>query len=331
MKRITNWILTLALVAIAWIGYGQQQGQYSQYMMNYFLINPGVAGAEDFIDIRAGYRMQWAGLQGAPRNYYLSGHMPLNKVHNKMSRGQYTNAHHTMGAIFSGQTLGLLTHNTAYLSYAYHLPLSKKAVLSMGAIAGMNQFSVDQNKANWGDNNYDGSIAGMKKTNFDAGVGLWFYTKKVFIGLSSMQIAQNKVDFGTTVQGSGILNRHFYLTGGYKIKIDDYWTVIPSVLFKGSTAAYQVDINTKVRYRDLFWAGASYRRTDAIAFLTGVSIPLSNIRPNQKHGNNSRLEIGYSYDLTTSKLNGFSYGTHEIMIGVLLPTKGRMYCPSDFW
>jgi type IX secretion system PorP/SprF family membrane protein len=331
MKNIRRGLLFLCFTLSGMFAYSQQQGQYSQYMMNYFLINPAVAGTEDYIDVRAGYRMQWTGLSGAPRNYYVSATMPLNKVHNKMSRGKFSNPHHSIGAIVSGQTLGILTHNTAYLSYAYHLPLSSKAMLSMGAVGGINQFTADPNKADWGDNVYDPSITGVKKINFDLGVGVWFYTKKIFMGLSSMQIPQSKIDFSNQINTHGILDRHFYLTGGYKFKINEDLMFIPSLLFKGTAQAYQVDVNGKLRYRNRFWAGASYRRTDAVAVLGGLSIPLTHVRPNQKSGNNMMLEIGYSYDLTTSRLNQFSYGTHEIMVALLIPTKGRMLCPSDFW
>jgi len=330
MENIKKWLLSLCFVSLGMISFAQQQGQYSQYMMNYYLINPAVSGTEDFIDVRAGYRMQWTGLAGAPRNYYLSGHMPLNKVDTKMSRGKITSPHHSVGAIFSGQTLGILAHNTAYLSYAYHLPVSDKAVLAMGAVGGINQVSADPNKADWGDNVYDPSVTGVKKTNFDLGIGLWFYTKKFFAGVSSMQIPQGKLGLSDEIKTSGILNRHFYITGGYKFKINQEMSFIPSVLLKGTSAAYQVDINGKVRYRNRGWLGMSYRRTDAIALLGGVIIPLSSMKPNQKHGC-AMLEIGYSYDVTTSRLKRHSYGSHEIMVALLLPMKGRMICPSDFW
>ncbi|MFN3404372.1 MAG: type IX secretion system membrane protein PorP/SprF [Cytophagaceae bacterium] len=310
----------------------QQQGQYSQYMMNYFLINPAVSGVDDFVDIRAGYRNQWTGLDGAPRNYYVTAHTPLNKIHSKLSKKK-ANPHHTLGAIVSGQTLGVFQHNTAYLTYAYHMPLTKKAMVSVGVQAGANQISVDRNKLNWGDNVADPVESGsLTRTKFDMGLGMWFYTPKFFAGISSMQILQNRLNFSEgDASGTGVLNRHYYLTAGYRIKIDDNWTYIPSVLLKGTTAAYQIDINSKVRYKDFFWAGASYRRTDALVLLAGVGIPLSSLRPNQKHGNNALLEIGYSYDATTSKLNKFSSGSHEIMVGLRLPTQGRMLCPQDYW
>lgn len=330
--RITKGILFLTLFLAGFPGFSQQMGQYSQYMMNYFLINPAVAGTEDFTDIRMGYRMQWTGLQGAPRNYYVSVHAPLDKTMTRRRPGKKAKPHHTIGGYAAGQTLGLLSHNSAYATYAYHLPLSSEWTMSMGAIAGINQFALDKNSADFGDGtSYDPALQAKSQAKFDVGVGIWLYSSKFFGGLSSIQIAQNKIDFAQSVPGSGMLSRHYYLTAGYKWRIDELWTVVPSFLVKGTVEAFQVDINTKVRFKDRFWAGASYRRSDAVAFLGGISVPLSDRRHNQRHGNNVMLDIGYSYDLTTSRLNKYSYGSHEIMIGIRIPTFGRILNPQDFW
>jgi hypothetical protein len=51
---------------------GQQRPQYTQHMINPFLVNPAVSGTEDYTDIRAGYRKQWVGFDGSPRTMYLS-------------------------------------------------------------------------------------------------------------------------------------------------------------------------------------------------------------------------------------------------------------------
>jgi type IX secretion system PorP/SprF family membrane protein len=57
----------------------QQNPQYSQYMMNTYLINPAVVGIEDYTDIKVGYRNQWTNFEGAPTTYYLTAHFALDK------------------------------------------------------------------------------------------------------------------------------------------------------------------------------------------------------------------------------------------------------------
>jgi type IX secretion system PorP/SprF family membrane protein len=339
MKKLKKIVGIVVFTCIGFSLHAQQQGQFSQYMMNYFLINPAVAGTEDFVDVRAGYRSQWAGLTGSPQNYYVSGHFPINKLHSSMRKQvKKKQAHHSMGGFVSGQTLGALSHKSAYLSYAYHLPLSSKWDLSMGAMGGFNQLSVDPNALNFGDNINDPAAASSaNKTKFDMGLGIWLYSDKLFFGLSSMQILQNKIDFSgglDVATNKGMLNRHYYLTGGYKFQVNKEVQIIPSILLKNTVTAFQMDINTKVRYKNLFWGGMSYRKQDAIVLLAGVGIPLGQSRPGSgvgRNGSSSRLEIGYSYDLVTSKLNAYSKGSHEIMLALILPMGGRVVCPSNYW
>jgi type IX secretion system PorP/SprF family membrane protein len=50
----------------------QQLPQYSQYMMNKFLINPAVAGSEGYTAFNLTAREQWIGFEDSPRTYALS-------------------------------------------------------------------------------------------------------------------------------------------------------------------------------------------------------------------------------------------------------------------
>ena len=62
-------------------------------------------------------------------------------------------------------------------------------------------------------------------------------------------------------------------------------------------------------YNNSFWVGVTYRMQDAIAPMLGYRF--TNAANKSIRG----LKIGYSYDLTTSKIKGYSSGTHEVMLG----------------
>jgi len=79
-----------------------------------------------------------------------------------------------------------------------------------------------------------------------------------------------------------------------------------------------IDLNAKVQYHDLIWAGASYRLQDGFAGMIGVNV-------------NSTFNVGYSYDYTTSRLNTVSKGSHEIVVGFLLGNKYGDWCPRNIW
>jgi type IX secretion system PorP/SprF family membrane protein len=83
-----------------------------------------------------------------------------------------------------------------------------------------------------------------------------------------------------------------------------------------TAAPVSFDVNTKFLYRDRFWMGGSYRIQDGFSAMLGVNI-------------NASINIGYSYDYTTSSLNTVSRGTHEILIGFLLGNRFGDLCPRN--
>src|SRR3982751_6784723 len=72
MKRALPLLLLLLLLLASTRAQAQQQAQYSQYMNNNYILNPGATGVEDYIDVKFSYRTQWTGLEGAPKTYYAS-------------------------------------------------------------------------------------------------------------------------------------------------------------------------------------------------------------------------------------------------------------------
>ena len=86
--------------------------------------------------------------------------------------------------------------------------------------------------------------------------------------------------------------------------------ITPSTLIKTDGVSLQFDVNAMVDYlNNKFWAGLSYRKTDAVVIMLG----LKPFGP----GPYENLKIGYSYDITTSAMggSGMSSGSHEIYVG----------------
>jgi hypothetical protein len=66
------------------------------------------------------------------------------------------------------------------------------------------------------------------------------------------------------------------------------------------------------------WLGGSYRYKDGFAGMVGINV-------------NSTFNFGYSYDVTTSKLNAVSRGSHELLIGFLIGNRYGDWCPKNLW
>src|SRR5204863_10215786 len=107
----------------------------------------------------------------------------------------------------------------------------------------------------------------------------------------------------------GKMAPHLFLTAGYRFLLSEDVNFTPSIMLKYlSPLPLQPEINAKLQYRDIVWAGASYRYKDGFAAMAGLNV-------------SSNVNIGYAYDYTTSKLNSYSNGSHEIVLGFLLGNK----------
>ena len=314
----------------------QQQPYYTQYILNNFILNPALAGIENYWDLKVSYRNQWVGLDGAPTTLYLTINAPLGKTaydHEtpvtvpdlqaknlgaKQFLMEYTAppAHSGIGFTILNDKTGPLSRIAAYGSYAYHVPVGVKTSLSFGLSLGVQEVNVDVNAVNFGQANpIDPAALGsgyLNKLEPDVNAGLWLSNKSYFLGLSAQQIVPVPINSsnGTTTSNGvtllkGKLIPHTFLTAGYKILVSDDINILPSVMIRYvQPLPIGFDVNAKIQYQDLLWLGFSYRYNQGYAAMLGVNI-------------SSTINLGYSYDYTTTQLNTVSSGTHEIVFGFL--------------
>ncbi len=315
------YIAVCLFVAGTAVSFGQQRAQYTQYMINPFLVNPAVSGTEDYTDIRAGYRKQWVGFEGSPRTVFLSAHTNIGKhkvVNNRTKHKK--NGFHGIGAVLTNDMIGPSSTTNISGAYSYHIALSKKLFASLGIMAGLQQFTLDGAKLNTANPN-DASISSFNaRAMADINSGLWVYSDKFYVGASLIQVMPQKLySENTNAVVKGKLAHHYMIMGGYRIPVGYDFTFIPSVCVKAvAPAPMSVDMNAKLRYKDIFWGGVSYRHKDAVALMAGVIV-------------NNTFDLSYSYDFTTSHLSKFGGGSHEVIVGYRLRTRQQIICPSSFW
>ena len=321
MKRILSLLLLLLAAAPA---LAQQQAQYSQYMNNNYVLNPGATGVEDYIDIKASYRTQWVGLEGAPKTYYLSASSALGRWHGTAKRPlrDRQRGFHAIGGLVYNDVTGPTSRTSVYGSYAYNLRMTRTIRAALGVSVGMQQFAVDGQLLHF----YDPTTVGASAASrvFDSSAGLWVYSPNFYVGLAGSQLFGNRLNFsyGPNQLDAGApgnaLRRHYFLTGGVRLPLTEDWSLVPSVLVKAvSPAPLSVDLNAKLKYKDLLWFGASWRALDAVVAMVGV--------------NYEQFTIGYSYDAGTSQLAGYNGGSHEVLIGLRLKKKNQEVCVNKFW
>lgn len=294
-------IFTLHFVTCNLQSFAQQPPQYTQYIFNNYLINPAVGGSNDYIDVKLGYRTQWVGFGAAPKTYFLSIHSPLRGTGGREPRKFGTGNHHAIGGYAIKDQTGPIDRMGAYLSYSYHVRLGYKLRASLGFFAGALQYRLNSSGLRTAEPDPD--ITSISAITPDASVGGWLYSDKYFVGLSIQQLVP--LNLGGT---KNRLNQHYFITGGYRIKIKGYGSLIPSAHVKlGLLTPVAFDVNIRYNWMNRFWAGVSYRKVEGVLGLVGMNVELSK---------RLIMEIGYAYDFTLSKLRNYSANTHEIIVGL---------------
>ncbi|MGV3546004.1 MAG: type IX secretion system membrane protein PorP/SprF [Pedobacter sp.] len=331
--------ILIAVLLCSQILLAQQRPQYTQYILNNYLLNPALSGIENYTDVRVGHRAQWVGLENAPKTSFLSAHWNLGqdylwknplslpeKGDDPMSRSYtqtYTSspAHHGMGVTVVSDKAGPISRFDAGVTYAYHLQTGGTTNLAVGVYAGLSRIALDVSAIKL-ENNGDPALGNILDSQFkpDLGLGLWFYDARFFAGASVQQILPMRLAFTKDANyDKGKTVPHFFVTSGYRIAIDDEISAVPSIMLKkihGVPTSF--DANLKLDYKDKIWIGGSYRKSDSFSAMLGFSFK-------------NFVNLTYAYDLTTSALKTVSNGTHEIVLGFQLGNAYQVFSGGRTW
>lgn len=287
--------LVIGFIYIVLCAQAQQEPQFTQYMFTPMAYNPASAGTSGNISATGLLREQWVGFEDmdgtrvSPRTFFISVDAPLKILHGGI------------GCEIVNDKLGYEKNIGFKLSYAYITDF-RAGELSFGPRIGLLDKSIDFSKLEGLESDPLFQSTEERTMMFDVGLGVLYRVPgKYYAGFAVTQLLQSAASLGENPNYQD--KRHMYIQGGYEYTVPDYplYEIEPSVLIKSDLVSYQVDLTARVTYNQKFWGGISYRITDAVALMLGLKI--------------KQLSVGYSYDITTSKLGSAgSTGTHEIMV-----------------
>lgn len=302
MKKF-NYIYGIILLACS-ISFAQQDPQFTQYMYNMSVINPGYA-TDDLGVINFGgiYRSQWVGATGAPTTSSLFVHAPLSE---KLESG--------FNVVKDELGDDVLNETTLTADLAYKVSLSEKATLSIGLKAGVNFFNTNFNgfQLNDDDIGIDNAFQNLNETFLNVGAGAFFFTENYYLGLSVPNFLPNKqLKEASGITAIGIDELHFFFTGGYVFNLSDNVKFKPAFITKlVQNAPLSADITANFMFFEKFEIGAAHRIDDSFSGLVNYRIT-------------PQLRVGYAYDHTINNLGQFNSGSHEIILLFDLDTFGN--------
>jgi type IX secretion system PorP/SprF family membrane protein len=316
-KIATVFVLLLFVRQIT----AQQLPVYSQYTFNKFLLNPATAGSDGYTTISLVAREQWVGFKGTPkihgitmdsrllRNSFISKNASVKKKKRLSSRSGRVG---WAGHVFSDHS-GPLDRTGIEGTYAYHIPIVQGQI-SFGLSGVFYQFRLNKDKVELGDEDIDPLLDGLRGTMYipDANIGAFYTSGSIYGGISVMQIFQSSVHFGDDNGSDYRIKRNYNLLAGYYYSISNNIAIEPSLLVKIPTSSKaQLDINTKVFYKDNYWAGLSYRTGNAMVVYFGARF--------------DRYYVGYGFDYNFSPIGKQTYGSHEFMAAMKFGDTARRY------
>lgn len=334
MKNIKP-IKTIILCLTTFLALGQDP-QLTQFFSCPTLQNPAFAGVNSCSRLSLTSRSQWVGVSKAYETHVAAyDHFFVNK-------------NFGLGLIVTSDQAGSgsLKNNLFSTAFSYEAVINRQSSLRFALQPGVGMRTINFNKLYFGDQIVRGSNVATIETPtqnryyFDLGAGFLYSNRNYWAGVSFAHINRTneslfKDDYQyLPVKYGAQLGAKFILNKDEKNEADQV-CLLPVINYKGQVEFDQADAGMYLT-KGMFSFGVWYRgipllkaykkgyaNNDALAFITGFTV--------------KKLNIGYSYDVTISKLTTRTMGSHEISLSYQFcsPQKKRqkrnttaVYCPK---
>lgn len=312
-----------------------QDIHFTQFYSSPLYLNPAFTGASRCSRLSATYRNQWPGINKTYSSFLASADHYLHD----QNLG--------IGILFGSDIAGTGQLKTTLInpSIAYEARVSRKLTLRFGAQPGFTLKSINFNNLLFGDQLARGGNTSTIETPaqtrmfIDLGAGILAYTEKYWAGISAFHL--NRPNESLMGAENVRLPIKHSLHGGAKFMLnkleerEEFQKKSTTMAFnyRGQKEFDQLDIGVYYSQNGInfgFWYRGlpgikmykpGYRNDDAVAVIIGMQT--------------LKMNIGYSYDITVSKLYKISNGAHELTIyyQICYPPKKKKYgliipCPK---
>ncbi|AZJ32657.1 MULTISPECIES: PorP/SprF family type IX secretion system membrane protein [Tenacibaculum] len=289
-------ILLLIIISVN-VCFSQQDPQYTQYMYNTQVVNPGYIGSKNALGLGLLYRTQWAGFDGAPNTGTFTFNMPLGTL-----------KRNAIGLSIINDKIGPSNETGITIDYAYSLLLSGRSRISFGIKGGLSILDVDYSKLNiYDENDWQFAENIDKKVQPQIGAGIYYNNDRLYLGLSVPNFFNSKHYNSDSVNNNNedaiaIERLHYFFIAGYVFDISENLKLKPATMFKWVNGSpLQADLSANFLFNNKFTLGASYRWDAAISAMAGFQIT-------------NQLFLGMGYDFQTTDIEDHSNGSYEFFL-----------------
>ncbi len=307
---VRHLILTLVIAAcLALPSSAQTDAQFTQFYEIPALYNPAAIGRSDFVNIRGAGRLQWVGIDGAPKTFLVAADMPFKLVGKRFG----------VGLVAQQESIGL------YKSLNIGAQIGYKLKKWGGEFTGAMQIGMYDQRFDGsgvyipdGDDYHESTddaipTSDLHGTALDLAAGLWYTHKYWQAGVSATHLTSPTVTMGGENGGEGSDENiyefqarrtlYFMASGNIPIK-NTLFEMLPSLLVKSDFTFTSAEFIARARYNKFLSVGVGYRWNDAVTATIAAEI--------------KNFYLGYSFDYATSAIHSASSGSHEIVLGYRL-------------
>lgn len=259
--------------------------QFIQFFKTNHLINAASIGKDSAIEVSTGNKSLTGAFSGV-RTFYVLASVQLNAPKKKSK--------HVIGLTFINDKEGsFINRNRAALQYAFHLPVSKKSILSAGVAAGVINYAYKASNISAGGSAF--------APNLD--VGLWWHRRTFNIGVSGNQLIASKL---TPIDETYTIERYYNVAADKTFLLSPYFSLTSAFnvrWYEGD--AYNADLALILLIQQNVTTAVGYKYEKGASVAGG----LEDIKLGRH-----QLKMMFSYYFPLTNVSGYNPQAYELSL-----------------
>jgi type IX secretion system PorP/SprF family membrane protein len=261
--------------------------------------------------VKAYYRNQWAGFEGAPKTIWISGEVNVGG-RTKQSESGLPDEHivsksgikHAAGLSVLHDSFGPFVESQIFGNYKSSVNLTRKVQLHAGATVAIHTHRLDGSKLTSEEANDPSLSKYINQTNkasrFDFNIGMALSGENFYMGYA-MQNLKGKLTSTTDNFFSSNGELQYVVQGGYRKSLNDKVGFVFNGLYRYDDLLKDTwEGQLKGVFYNTAWIGVGYRKSLAYSLHAGFRL--------------KQLMIGYAYEVPTGDAQMIGNGISEIML-----------------
>jgi type IX secretion system PorP/SprF family membrane protein len=268
----------------------QQDPNFTLYNFNMNIINPAFAGIKESPELNLVYRSQYLGIDDSPRTISMAYSKAIG---NNLG----------IGISVINDRVFILDQTDIALDISYKLKVSEGTNVYFGIKVGVGFTNIDLTRSNAPGNDL---LFSQNQSFFNphVGAGLNIQNEKFYISISSPNFLKGeRYEKQGNTPVAAINNSHFYLGGGYHIRLNDNLTITPRVMMRtveGAPTSY--DAGASLDISDKFTVGSNARIEETTSIYGLIRVI-------------KKLKLGFAYDISNADINAVNdHGSLEFIL-----------------